>query len=128
MIGAISINNRAVFSENSFCKPCSQSLQGGGGREERKEGRKRWEKNERKGKQRKEGERKKERGKLETFHHACFSPFTVPLAKMNSFSLLDHLEKDIDRYRYGCGYGYRYRHSMLLLLSGFSRVQLWATP
>jgi hypothetical protein len=28
---------------------------------------------------------------LETFHHACFSPFTVPLAKLNSFSLLDHL-------------------------------------
>lgn len=79
-------------------------------RKGRKEGRKGWEKNERKGKQRKEEERKKEREKLETFHHACFSPFTVPLAKLNSFSLLDHLEKDIDRYRYGCGYGYRYRY------------------
>ena len=78
-------------------------------RKGRKEGRKGWgKKNERKGKQRKEEERKKEREKLETFHHACFSPFRVPLAKMNSFSLLDHLEKDTDRYRYGCGYGYRY--------------------
>ena len=111
VIDATSINNRAVFSEKSFCKPCSQSLQSGGGRKERKEGRKGWgKKNERKGKQRKEEERKKEREKLETFHHACFSPFRVPLAKMNSFSLLDHLEKDTDRYRYGCGYGYRYRY------------------
>ena len=111
VIDATSIN-RAVFSEKSFCKPCSQSLQSGGGRKDRKEGRKErmGEKNERKGKQRKEEERKKEREKLETFHHACFSPFRVPLAKMNSFSLLDHLEKDTDRYRYGCGYGYRYRY------------------
>ena len=112
VIDATSINNRAVFSEKSFCKPCSQSLQSGGGRKDRKEGRKErmGEKNERKGKQRKEEERKKEREKLETFHHACFSPFRVPLAKMNSFSLLDHLDKDTDRYRYGCGYGYRYRY------------------
>ena len=91
LIDATSINKRAVFSEKSFCKPCSQSLQSGGGRKERKEGRKGREKNERKGKQRKEEERKKEREKLETFHHACFSPFTVPVAKLNSFSLLDHL-------------------------------------
>lgn len=110
VIDATSINKRVVYSEKSFCKPCSQSLQSGGGRKERKEGRKGREKNERKGKQRKEEERKKEREKLETFHHACFSPFTVPVAKLNSFSLLDHLEKDIDRYRYGCGYGYRYRY------------------
>ena len=107
VIDATSIN-RAVFSEKSFCKPCSQSLQSGGGRKDRKEGKDGGKKNERKGKKRKEEERKKEREKLETFHHACFSPFRVPLAKMNSFSLLDHLEKDADRYRYGCGYGYRY--------------------
>ena len=115
VIDATSIN-RAEFSEKSFCKPCSQSLQSGGGRKDRKEGKDGGKKNERKGKQRKEEERKKEREKLETFHHACFSPFRVPLAKMNSFSLLDHLEKDADRYRYGCGYGYRYwyryRHSI----------------
>ena len=122
LIDATSINKRAVFSEKSFCKPCSQSLQSGGGRKERKEGRKGREKNERKGKQRKEEERKKEREKLETFHHACFSPFTVPLAKLNSFSLLDHLEKDIDRYRYGCGYGYRYRYRHSIDIDMFSQT------
>ena len=37
VIDATSIN-RAVFSEKSFCKPCSQSLQSGGGRKDRKEG------------------------------------------------------------------------------------------
>jgi len=31
LIDATSINKRAVFSEKSFCKPCSQSLQSGGG-------------------------------------------------------------------------------------------------
>lgn len=122
LIDATSINKRAVFSEKSFCKPCSQSLQSGGGRKERKEGRKGREKNERKGKQRKEEERKKEREKLETFHHACFSPFTVPVAKLNSFSLLDHLEKDIDRYRYGCGYGYRYRYRHSIDIDMFSQT------
>ena len=49
LIDATSINKRAVFSEKSFCKPCSQSLQRGGGRKERKEGRK-----ERTGKKREE--------------------------------------------------------------------------
>ena len=124
VIDATSINNRAVFSEKSFSSLVAKVCKVGEvERKGRKEGRKglgkkrtKEKKNERKGKQRKEEERKKEREKLETFHHACFSPFRVPLAKMNSFSLLDHLEKDADRYRYGCGYGYRYwyryRHSI----------------
>lgn len=60
LIDATSINKRAVFSEKSFCKPCSQSLQSGGGRKERKEGRK-----ERTGKKREERKAKEGRGKEE---------------------------------------------------------------
>lgn len=60
LIDATSINKRAVFSEKSFCKPCSQSLQSGGGRKERKEGRK-----ERMGKKREERKAKEGRGKEE---------------------------------------------------------------
>lgn len=61
VIDATSINNRAVFSEKSFCKPCSQSLQSGGGRKERKEGRK-----ERMGEKKREERKAKEgRGKEE---------------------------------------------------------------
>ena len=60
LIDATSINKRAVFSEKSFCKPCSQSLQRGGGRKERKEGRK-----ERTGKKREERKAKEGRGKEE---------------------------------------------------------------
>ena len=44
LIDATSINKRAVFSEKSFCKPCSQSLQSGEverkGRKEGKDGKK----------------------------------------------------------------------------------------
>ena len=61
VIDATSINNRAVFSEKSFCKPCSQSLQSGGGRKDRKEGRK-----ERMGEKKREERKAKEgRGKEE---------------------------------------------------------------
>lgn len=60
VIDATSINKRVVYSEKSFCKPCSQSLQSGGGRKERKEGRK-----ERMGKKREERKAKEGRGKEE---------------------------------------------------------------
>ena len=58
VIDATSINNRAVFSEKSFCKPCSQSLQSGGGRKDRKEGKDG-------GKKREERKAKEGRGKEE---------------------------------------------------------------
>ena len=67
VIDATSINNRAVFSEKSFCKPCSQSLQSGGGRKERKEGRKEriGEKKNKRKKKREERKAKEGRGKEE---------------------------------------------------------------
>ena len=66
VIDATSIN-RAVFSEKSFCKPCSQSLQSGGGRKERKEGRKEriGEKKNKRKKKREERKAKEGRGKEE---------------------------------------------------------------
>lgn len=60
VIDATSINKRVVYSEKSFCKPCSQNFQSGGGRKERKEGRK-----ERMGKKREERKAKEGRGKEE---------------------------------------------------------------
>ena len=74
VIDATSINNRAVFSEKSFCKPCSQSLQSGGGRKERKEGRK-----ERMGEKKTRGKESKGRKRKGRKKGRNWRPFIMPV-------------------------------------------------
>ena len=73
VIDATSIN-RAVFSEKSFCKPCSQSLQSGGGRKDRKEGRK-----ERMGEKKTRGKESKGRKRKGRKKGRNWRPFIMPV-------------------------------------------------
>ena len=82
VIDATSINNRAVFSEKSFCKPCSQSLQSGGGRKEMKEGRKEgkdWGKKEQKKKKKTRGKESKGRKRKGRKKGRNWRPFIMPV-------------------------------------------------